>query len=212
MKNLVPFFLIFVVASPLVAAPVGYQLSPLHGKRQVTFYSKAPLENFEGTVKEINGSVTVDYAKRNLNLQATITIPVMSMQTGITMRDVHMRSRDWLHEDRYPNIKFELGSPKFQKVKKKGKNKWFVKTKGRLTIRGRTKDIEVPVTLIRKKTKKGNFLHIKGGFTVNIKDFGVRGPLAMKLVGAKVSETIKISLKIVGKEMPGWGNSKKYSW
>jgi len=200
-----------MAGTPVSAKPKGYRFSNLYGKRQIIFYSKAPMESFEGVVGEVNGSLMVDFSKRNLGLKGTITIPVMSMQTGITLRDVHMRGNYWLRENRYPTIKLELDAPKYQLAKKKGKNKWYIETQGRFTLKGLTKTIDVPVTLTRKKDKKGNYIVIKGGFPINIKDHGIHGPLAMKMIGVKVSPIIKISLKLVAREMEGWGKPKKKS-
>jgi len=171
------------------------------------------LEGFEGVVNEFDGTASVDFAQNNLELKGLINLPVMAMSTGITLRDVHMRSKDWLNEDRYSHIRFELEEGWKQRVKKKGRDKWFVLAQGRFTLKGRSKDIEIPLTFERKKTEKGETLYIKGSFVVTLAEYGIRGPTAMKMIGAKVSPYIKVTIKLVGHDIAGFGpTDKNYSW
>ena len=192
--------LLFLAPSLLFAAPQTYSLSGFHAKNQIAFFSKATVEDFEGTASDVAGSVAVDFSKPNLNLRAVVSVPVHSMSTGLTLKDTHMKSREWLDAEHYPVIQFTLLPATKQKVVRKGNDEWVIQSVGEFTLKGQSKQITVPVVL----KKNGDDILIKGQFLVPIQEFGIRGPTATRIIGLKVSSDVKVTFKLVGKTEKGW--------
>jgi polyisoprenoid-binding protein YceI len=189
------------VASILFAQPLNYALSDANGKKQIMFESKAAVEYMEGVAGGISGTVTMDAAKPDLALQAEVSVPVDRMRTGNDMRDEHMRSDVWLNAAKYPGIRFELTPGSGNAVTKKSEGVWAVKANGRFTLKGISKQVTVPLTI--KQT--GKQISIAGRFSVHLEDYGVNGPIGIKMIGMKVSPDVQIILNLVGVQDPGWG-------
>ncbi len=187
------------------AQSISYSLSDANGKKQIVFESKAPVEYMEGTAEGITGTIVMDVSKPNLALQASVGVPVDRMQTGNEMRDEHMRSDAWLNAARYPGIRFELSPGSDTTVTKKGEGVWAVKADGLFTLKGVTKPVTVPLTL----KQSGKKIFIDGRFTVHLEDYGVNGPIGIKMIGMKVSPDVQVVLNLTGAQDPGWGALSK---
>ena len=65
------------------------------GNNQLTFFSESTLEDFTGVCNKIGGQCVVD--PRHLEaLTGSFHVEVANLDTGIALRDQHMRSTDWL--------------------------------------------------------------------------------------------------------------------
>jgi polyisoprenoid-binding protein YceI len=189
----------------LYAAPQVYEFSGQNGKKQIVFYSKATVEDFDGTASEVTGTLSVDFSKSNLALSGAIGIPVSSMNTGMSMRDTHMMSRDWLDAETYPSIQFVLSLAVAQKVISKKDGEWQVEAVGDFKLKGRSKKMTVPTTI----KKKGEDVLVSGEFVVPLREFGIYGPTAMKMLGLRVANDVRVVFKLVGKSGPGWPASHR---
>jgi polyisoprenoid-binding protein YceI len=89
-------------------------------------------EDFDISVTS-NGN---DFTKANIEFQADIK----SVNTSNKKRDGHLMSDDFFNAEKYPKMKF-----KSKKLKKISKNKY--KMTGDLTIRNKTKSVELDVVL-----------------------------------------------------------------
>jgi polyisoprenoid-binding protein YceI len=141
--------------SPRAAAPAGpvqYRIDP--ERSQVTFKAYSLLQNAEGRFHRFEGQVTVD--PRNLSTaRLAVTVDVASIDTKIQKRDNHLRSPDFFDVDRYPTIAFESTGV----TPADGR----ATVKGRLTMRGVTREIEVPVDV----AIADDMLTARGEFSVN---------------------------------------------
>lgn len=189
-----------------MAAPVTYNLSERHGKNQIVFESKAPLEYIEGTVDRIEGQIGVDTSRPDLGISASIHIPVEAMDTGHLQRNEHLKSVDWMNAAAYPTIRFVLNPPLSGDVVKKSAGKWFVNAKGHFQMKGNSKMVTAPVTLEFKSAGGDDKVILKGRFSLRLSDFGIRGPAAVRLMGVRVSETVNVELNLVGVADKGWEN------
>ena len=187
------------------AQSVTFTLSDANGKNQIKFESQAPVEYIEGTADGIAGTIVMDPAKPNLALRADVSVPVNQMRTGNDMRDEHMRSDAWLNADKYPGIKFELNPVSKTAIVKKADGYWIVKADGMFTLKGVTKPVMVPIVL----KQIGKKIIATGRFSVHLEDYGVNGPIGIKMIGMKVSPDVQVSLNLVGVEDPGWGAVSK---
>jgi len=95
------------LAVPEDARAARWSVSP--GEEQVVgFHSKAPLESFDGTTHDVSGFVELDPAAIGDSLAIEIRVDMASLDTGIAMRNRHMRENH-LHTDRFPAATFRGG-------------------------------------------------------------------------------------------------------
>src|SRR5262249_15183316 len=113
---------------------------------QVSFSSKAPLENIEG-----NSASVIGYAVAGKDDQAKLQagewhLPVKSLDTGNKTRNGHLAGEAWLDAAKNPDVVFQLKEvADIQPGKAEGDSKAFTVTlKGDMTIHGITKPITIP--------------------------------------------------------------------
>ncbi len=114
-----------------------------------------------GEFKKFDGSFSYDESKKTLS-NIAVTIDASSVDTQEEKRDKHLRSADFFDVDNHKALVFKSAKPV---VLKNGK----AKIKGTLTMRGKTKEVELDVEL--KDTKDG--LHFVGKTKVDRNDFGI---------------------------------------
>jgi polyisoprenoid-binding protein YceI len=149
---------IFNARDSCVADPVRFQVQP--EASELTFKATSRLQNASGRFHRFAGDVTVDPA--NLaTARVTLSVEAASIDTGITRRDNHLRTEDFFDVDRYPTISF-------QSVRVEGAGPRFTLV-GRLTMRGVTREITVPVSV----EVAGDTLTASGEFAVNRQDYGL---------------------------------------
>lgn len=190
-------FVLTMIAGAIAAnaAPINFTLgkgSPAMQIAQVE--SVADFETFTGRTHKVSGNVSFDPAKKTGS--AKVIIDAASINTGIDLRDEHMRSPQWMDTDKYKTIEFV--TTKVQLVK--GDN---YKVTGKFTMHGVTKTITVNATVKYLKatasTKnaglKGDVIQLKTNFKVNLSDYKVMIPAPAK---SKVSNTVNISVTVFG--------------
>lgn len=199
------FSLLLLLCAPagVHANPITFQLSGRTAKKQILFESKAPLEYIEGKADQLEGSVTIDPSTPRLGLRGTVIVPVESMQTGNAQRDDHLRSADWLNAASFPAIRFDLDSSAVAEATKKGPGKWFVNAVGQFYMKGISKRISVPVTITFKENGTKNKLTVEGRFSLKLSDYGIHGPRAIRMIGARVNDVVSVSFRMVGEEQRG---------
>ena len=129
---------------------------------EVNFVAEALLLSAHGFFGSWEGSVEIDPTQLE---DATIRIEIdaASINTRNERRDNHLRSGDFFDVQNNPKITFV--STKVTKVDDKN-----LKVTGDLTIRGKTKSIEIPVRIVFLRETDGRF---KSEFQINRQDFGV---------------------------------------
>lgn len=177
------------------------------GRNTVTFKSEAPLEDIIGTTNQISGHITFDPQHPEKGGRGEFMVPVASLETGIPLRDEHLRSADWLNAGDYSNIKLEIKEAKNLKPIKisKESSTYDVTLVTDFTLRGKTQRLEIParITYLKEseltKTKlPGDLLAARASFDINLNDYGVTGPKGMGVIGTKVGETIAVDVSLVG--------------
>lgn len=170
------------------------------GRDIVTFTSKAPLETIVGKTSQVRGYVTVDPADIKGSATGKIEVDLASLQTGIGMRDRHMREQ-YLETDKFPKTTFEI-----TRVVEAGGNVLEdqkpveMVLEGNFTVHGVTRLIEVPVTakLIKeseetKARHPGDILHIQATFDVLLSDHQINRP---QFVFLKLDEKQKVDIDV----------------
>ena len=162
----------------------NYKIDPAH--TSVGFSVRhMGVSNVKGHFDEFVGSLVLD----NGSIQeATATIQVKSVNTGIEKRDNHLRTADFFEAAKYPEITF-----KTKRVEKSGDQTILI---GDFTMRGVTKEVRLPVTLSGPvKDPQGNTrIGLEAKTTVNRKDYGMKFNAVMETGGLMLCEEVTIEI------------------
>lgn len=193
---------------PLCSAAPGkvFFVNDPVGRNSITFTSRAPLEDIVGTTNQIAGFVVFDPDQADAGATVQFKVPVASLDTGIPMRDEHLRSPAWLDAAAHPEIVVSLtGLRDLESVEAKaGARTWTATATGEIQLKGQTRALEVAVRFTwLKETDKtrqrlpGNLLAGRGTFEVALADFGITGPPNMDVIGSKVGSNIAVEVSFV---------------
>ena len=163
MKRLSPLLaaglaLLLLGASPTWADTVRYPLGPSHGN--VFFKATSRLVDADGTFHRFAGEVRVDPGALEQAV-VSLAIEAASVDTGIQRRDDHLRSEDFFHVARSPQITFASR----RVAPADGK----VLVTGDLTLHGVSREVTVPVEL----ELSAGALRARGEFTIRMSDYGM---------------------------------------
>jgi polyisoprenoid-binding protein YceI len=207
LKNTLKFILLsFLFIAPVLAQ--GFKVSTTgtqtfsfddpKGRNQATFFSSTPLEDVTGISNDVKGSVTFDVNDIK-TLKGTVSISTGSINTGIDLRNEHMKSANWLDAESYPEITFKIKS--VGNVKVLEDNKLQAEVTGDFTAHGVTKEVATNATLTylveseqTKQRAPGDLFGVQAKFDIVLSDYGVSN----KILGEKVSDKIEITANIVG--------------
>lgn len=149
------------------------------------------ITSVKGNFHDFDGYIMFD-ADDPTKISAKGTIQVASIDTDNEKRDDHLRSEEFFHAEKYPEITFESKS-----VYKPEDGDGYVMI-GHITIRGVTKEIEVPFEIVGTVTdptgnlRTGIYAHSK----IDRRDFGVSWSKALEGGGLIVGNDVKIELDI----------------
>jgi len=101
-----------------------------------------------------------------------ITVPLATLQTGIGLRDKHMREK-YLQVDKFPDVVLEVpwSGVKLPADGQTGEGS----APGKMTLHGKTKDVQVKYRIVRT----GNRYQVTGHVPVNVKDYDIEVPSYM---------------------------------
>ncbi|MDN3547808.1 YceI family protein [Mucilaginibacter aquaedulcis] len=133
----------------------------------------------KGSFTGIQGLINFD-SKTPENGNMDITIDANTVNTDNALRDKHLKDEGYFDVKNYPNIHFQSDKV----TAEGGKNGTYVVT-GKLTIKGKSKDVSIPFTAVQNNDE---FL-FKGSFKINRKDFGIGGT-------STISNELEISLNV----------------
>ncbi|MFH1278589.1 MAG: YceI family protein [Candidatus Eisenbacteria bacterium] len=181
-------FLIATLAPP--AAAVQYVIAPGKGN-EVVFWSEAPLESFEGKTDQARGSVSLDWSDPAGTLEIRAAVDLASLDTGINLRNHHMRENH-LHTEEFPEAIFAADSITGLSVGEgppASRIECFVT--GDFTLHGVTRAMTVPVTIV---AREAGALEIEARFDVILSDYGIPRP---KFLFLKLDETQRVRVRLV---------------
>jgi polyisoprenoid-binding protein YceI len=138
----------------------AYMADPAHS--QINFVGESMLISAQGYFERWQGDFQID--RSNLeNSAVTIVIDASSLNTRVEMRDNHLRSKDFLDVQTYPQIKF------ISRTISKVDDKNYV-IDGDLTLHGVSKAIKVPAAVVFLRDSDVRF---KGELKINRWDYGI---------------------------------------
>jgi polyisoprenoid-binding protein YceI len=186
------------LVSAVVAAPISFDFKDPKGVNNVQFKLDAVLEPISGNANGITGTVSFDPAAPEATT-GKIVVETKTLAVSNTTMTGHLLSDKWLDAPKNPEITFELG--KLSDVKTTGTTTTAT-ANGKLTIKGVSKEISVPVKLSyladslekRFPKAKGDLLVVRSDFTILRADYGIN-PGQME---DKVSPEIAITVAVVG--------------
>jgi polyisoprenoid-binding protein YceI len=158
-------------AHAAAAEPLRFRIQP--EASEISFRATSRLMNADGRFTRFDGDVVVDPAALTA-ARVTLTIEAASIETGIAMRDNHLRSSDFFDVERFPTITFQS-----VRVESAGRRATVV---GRLTVHGVTREIAVPVDVQVSATA----LVASGEFIVNRGDYGMNYNSFLNPIGNEV--------------------------
>lgn len=160
---------------------------------QINFLASSRLVDAQGYWEKWTATILFDPDAVEKS-QVNITIDAKSINTRVEMRDNDLRSKNFFYVDSFPVITFV--SKIVNKVNGQTPDSLMANTKlnitGDLTIRGITKSITVPTTLVFFDRKAGRG-RVKGKFIVMRKDYNVGYDPPVNPVQNEVELTIDIS-------------------
>ncbi|ACB75516.1 YceI family protein [Opitutus terrae] len=182
------------------AAHRAFDFKDPKGVNHVQFQLDAPLESITGTANGVSGSVSFDAADP-LATKGRIVLAANTLTVGNPMMTDHLRGAQWLDAAQHPEIVFE--ADRVANVQTQGAQT-LADVVGRLTVRGVTREVTVPVAFTYLADKlgarmndpklKGDLLVMRATFQINRSDFGIQSGQMTD----KVAETIHLSLSIAG--------------
>lgn len=178
-----------------------FNLKDEAGRNQATFFSEARYENISGLANNVWGQVSFDAKDLKTTLQGEVSISVSSLKTGIEKRDEHLQSLSWLNAEKHPTITFRI--KEVHNVNLIEDNEVKISLSGDFKLHGRTKVLYTTATMkylkendITRTIMPGDLINIVAKFEIKLSDFGVRNTL----IPNRVSDTIQISINIVGSD------------
>lgn len=150
-------------SAPARAESLRFRIQP--EASEITFRATSRLMNAEGHFGRFSGDVVADPAGPN-GARINLTIDAASLETGIQMRDKHLRSADFFDIERFPTIAFQS-----VRVEAAGRRATVM---GRLTLHGVTREIAVPVDVQITETAlvaSGEFIVNRGEYAMNYNSF-----------------------------------------
>ena len=158
---------------------------------RISFVSYTKLFDAEGVFKKWNVSGDInpdDFTKSNIQ----VTVDVASVDTDSKKRDDHLREEDFFFVKKYPKATFKSTSI----TQGKGKNQYLVK--GKLTIRGVTKSISMPVTAEAIAGKKGKkIMRVKGSKKLIRQDYGLNYKSGMLMPTIRDDVMLSIDINFI---------------
>ena len=183
MKSRQMKFVIFLLLNVGIDVYAIEQLTLVDSASEVSFRIKNFGIGVNGSFKGLEGKIHFD-AKNLTSSSFEASVDASTVNTGIDLRNSHLRKEEYFDVKNYPRIKFV--STKISASKKEGE---YVVV-GKLTIKKTTKEISFPFTA---ETEKDG-IRFKGEFKLNRLDFEV-GSSSFSL-----SDNLTVSLSVFAKK------------
>jgi len=140
---------------------------------EVTFKATSRFMNADGRFHRLAGEVVVD-PKDLTTAKVTLSIDATSIDTGIGLRDNHLRSEDFFDVRQFPTITFQS-----LRVEGAGRRATVL---GRLSLHGVAREIAVPVDIDLTSPA----LVATGELVINRRDYGITYQSFLNPIGNEV--------------------------
>jgi polyisoprenoid-binding protein YceI len=171
--------------------PKRFHLDP--AASHVWFEADARLHSFRGQTRRVSGSFLLTQTSPPHIAEAQVRIDAASLDTGNAERDADMR-RDFLEVAKFPTIEFAVTELPIAQPAADG-NTWDVVVKGKLTIHGVTRDVQVPTTV----GLAPDGLIARGRVYLDIRDFDIRVP---RLLFIPMKSEVLVGFEVMAHPQP----------
>lgn len=165
----------FVTLLFLAASLVNAQKYTVE-KSIVTFFSKAAIEDITAINKKSLGIFNSETG------EIVFSIPISEFEFERSLMQEHFNEK-YMESDKYPKSTFAGKINGFVK----GKDNQQLTAKGKLTIHGVTKEVEIPGTV----EKQANKFLFKSKFMVKLADYKIEIP---QLLFQKIAEQVEVTI------------------
>lgn len=173
MKSVLSLLIVLLSTSSIYAQ----SYKTVDSKSEIKFTIKNFGMNAGGSLSGLKG--TINFNPSNLTASSfNVSIDVNTINTGVDMRDNHLKKEEYFNAAKYPAINFVSTGIT-------GDQNGYTVT-GHLTIKDVTKNISFPFTA----ASQNDGMLFTGNFSINRKDFHVGGGSAV------LSSTVDVSLKV----------------
>ncbi len=157
-------------ATAVLAAPETFDFKDPKGVNNAGFKLDAPLEAINGSASGVSGTVTFD-PENPAATKGRIVVAASSLTLPNSMQQGHMRGKQWMDAEQYPEISFD--EKELKNVKTEG-DTTTADAMGTFTCKGVSKDMTIPVKLTYLKDKlsqrmpnaKGDLLVVRSSFSI----------------------------------------------
>jgi polyisoprenoid-binding protein YceI len=174
----------------ILAAAASADTWTVTGDSEVVFTSKAPMESFDGRTDQVQGHIAIDPGDLSSPLDLRIAVDLASLDTGIGMRNTHMRERH-LETDQYPEAVFTAGEIRTMSLPELTVGEPVVLlVSGQFDLHGVTRPLEIPANV---NLAADGTLTVACEFQVKLSDHDIDRPkfLVMKLAD---EQQVKVTL------------------
>ena len=196
-SKLVWLLILSVAPGVLSADSMKFDFRDPKKVNNVVFLMDAPLESINGTATGVSGTVSFDPAKPAATT-GKIVLATSSLHVDNPVMKKHMLDEGWMHVSKFPTIEFV--AVKMTNVKTSGTT-IIATIAGKLTVKGVTKKVSVPVRLtylkgmlIKRNRVPGDLLVLRCDFTIKRSDYGINAGNNEE----KVSDEIELKLRVAG--------------
>ena len=178
--------IVLLLLGPATAARAESWVVTAGDVQTVGFRSKAPLESFEGSTHDVNGSITLDPAFPGSGFTIEVRVGLASIDTGIALRNRHMRENH-LHTDRFPLATFRGDSVAGAgDALLEDHAPHDITVVGELEVHGVKRPVSVVLTL---RLDPDGVLHISCEFPVSLSEYDIPRP---RFLFAKLGEVQQV--------------------
>jgi polyisoprenoid-binding protein YceI len=175
-----------LVGAQTAGTPVPHAIDKAHS--EINFVADSRLLSAHGHFATWDAAVNLDPRNWTASTVA-VTIDAASINTRNEQRDKHLRSADFFDVEKHPTITFKSVS-----VARTGENTLDIT--GDLTVRGTTRRVTIPATLVFYEEGMGRF---RGSFTIKRKEYGVAYDSKLNPIQDDVQVQWDVALKAAAK-------------
>lgn len=171
-----------------------FNVGAFDARQIATVESDTDFETFTGRTHKVTGRFVFDPVKKSGT--GTLSVDLATVDTGIALRDEHMRGAMWLDTAKFPKAVFET-----TRVRHLGGDNYEVQ--GKLTLHGVTRTIKSRARVrylaesatTRSKGFQGDILHVAAKLPIKLSDYGISIPAQAQ---GKVANVVTLSVSAFG--------------
>lgn len=151
-------------------------------KTMISFYSHATIEDITAKNEKVASIFNASTG------EIVFSIPVSEFQFAKSLMQEHFNEK-YMESDKFPKATFQGIIAGFDPTAKGAQQ---LKAKGKLTIHGVTKEVEIPGTL----EKAGDKISLKSKFIIKLEDYNITRP---QIMWTKIADQVEVTADLTYK-------------